>query len=210
MAKVGKVQRALYRHLCRTTRDLDARIRHQTGNLELARELKRFSRFVPGGYPLEPALATSEAAGDSRPEKESGAQDPVGEHAANIPLHAAAREHQLLTATLRRCFDELPNSSDRIDAGFEALRFAQRRLDLVSAPDWSAKPLVVLLDVGQVFRHKKHGFRGVVVEWWESCPADDAWFEAYGKDYTRGREQPFYRLLPKAICCIYAHTVLPQ
>ena len=79
-------------------------------------------------------------------------------------------------------------------AGFAALRMAEERVRRVNSASFEPKPPAVALDVGQIFRHRKHGFRGVVVEWFETCPGDDEWFETYGP-FERGREQPFYRTL---------------
>jgi heat shock protein HspQ len=46
---------------------------------------------------------------------------------------------------------------------------------------------------GQIVRHRRYGYRGVVVAFDLECRADDAW---YRKNQTRpAREQPWYHLL---------------
>lgn len=50
--------------------------------------------------------------------------------------------------------------------------------------------------VGQVFRHRRYGYEGVVVGWDKLCGASDAWIESMGVDrLSGGREQSFYHVL---------------
>ncbi|XAL98414.1 heat shock protein HspQ [Phycisphaeraceae bacterium D3-23] len=47
--------------------------------------------------------------------------------------------------------------------------------------------------VGQIVRHKRYGYRGVVVDFDMACLADDNW---YGKNKTKpDRDQPWYHVL---------------
>ncbi|MFI4859693.1 MAG: heat shock protein HspQ [Phycisphaerales bacterium JB063] len=47
--------------------------------------------------------------------------------------------------------------------------------------------------VGQIVRHKRYGYRGVVVDFDMACLADDTW---YDKNKTKPRrEQPWYHIL---------------
>ena len=85
-------------------------------------------------------------------------------------------------------------SSSDIDHAFAVLRRCGERIAQVQDPDWTPKSSSIKLSMGQIFRHKKHGFRGVVVECFESCPADQNWSDKYGP-FERGTDQPFYRTL---------------
>lgn len=50
--------------------------------------------------------------------------------------------------------------------------------------------------VGQVFRHRRYGYEGVVVGWDKLCDASDTWIESMGVDrLSGGREQSFYHVL---------------
>jgi len=47
--------------------------------------------------------------------------------------------------------------------------------------------------VGHVFKHAKHGFRGVICGWYSSCPPEGYPLLASGEEITqRGPNQPFY------------------
>jgi len=60
-----------------------------------------------------------------------------------------------------------------------------------------------VFDPGQLVRHRRYGYRGVVVERDELCHADDQW---YDKNQTQpDREQPWYHVLVDATSsCTYA------
>jgi hemimethylated DNA binding protein len=45
-----------------------------------------------------------------------------------------------------------------------------------------------------IFRHKRWGFRGVIVDWHASCPAEEPWPTRHGP-FEDGLTQPFYRTL---------------
>lgn len=50
--------------------------------------------------------------------------------------------------------------------------------------------------VGQVFRHRRYGYEGVVVGWDALCGATDAWIDHMGVDNLTGeRNQSFYHVL---------------
>jgi len=53
-----------------------------------------------------------------------------------------------------------------------------------------------LYQVGQVVRHRREGYRGVILEVDEECLADDRWWEA--QDPRPPREQPWFHLLVDA------------
>ncbi|QDS77906.1 hypothetical protein FKW77_000732 [Venturia effusa] len=50
--------------------------------------------------------------------------------------------------------------------------------------------------VGQVFRHRRYGYEGVIVGWDKICEGSDAWIESMGVDrLSGGRRQSFYHVL---------------
>ena len=59
------------------------------------------------------------------------------------------------------------------------------------------------LEPGQLVRHRRYGYRGVVVERDESCQADEAWYQ---KNQTQpDRNQPWYHVLVSdSSTCTYA------
>jgi len=85
-------------------------------------------------------------------------------------------------------------ASDELDMAFEALRRISARVSEMEDPDHELKPPHIQLDVGQIFRHRKHGYRGVIVQWYTECPLDDEWVQRWGP-FQRGRDQPFYQTM---------------
>ena len=60
-----------------------------------------------------------------------------------------------------------------------------------------------VFEPGQIVRHRRYGYRGVVVDRDESCQADEAWYE---KNQTQpDRNQPWYHVLVDgSATCTYA------
>ena len=60
-----------------------------------------------------------------------------------------------------------------------------------------------VFEPGQLVRHRRYGYRGVVVHRDESCQADDVW---YSKNQTQpDRDQPWYHVLVDgSSTCTYA------
>lgn len=56
---------------------------------------------------------------------------------------------------------------------------------------------------GQLIRHRRYGYRGVIVDRDERCMADEAW---YKKNQTQpDRDQPWYHVLvDQSTACTYA------
>ena len=92
--------------------------------------------------------------------------------------------------------ESLSQEQQEIDLNemFGALRLLNSRIDQINAKNWLAKPATVKFDIGQIFTHKLHGFQGVIVDWYETCPADENWANSYGP-FEDGMSQPFYRCL---------------
>ncbi|GBG25484.1 F-box only protein 21 [Hondaea fermentalgiana] len=175
-SSVGGVLR---RELFKGARELDTRIRDlrtrvkptlKTRRSELfdIRETERFRRFLP------------------RSEAQRQRADDQGY--GSIPFVS-------ITDLFEDAFptDEAMEAS--AEAGFAALRAVSRRLKVYENRTYvPAKPDNVLLDIGNVFQHRKHGFRGVIVQWFTECPAGPDWIEQWGP-FEQGPDQPFYRTL---------------
>jgi heat shock protein HspQ len=57
----------------------------------------------------------------------------------------------------------------------------------------SSAPRDAIFRPGQLMRHRRHGYRGVVVNLDRRCEADDAWY--YSNSSQPPREQPWYHVL---------------
>ncbi len=73
----------------------------------------------------------------------------------------------------------------------------------LNRPDFGSPNRPPLFEPGQLVRHRRYGYRGVVVDRDESCQADDAW---YHKNQTQpDRDQPWYHVLvDESLTCTYA------
>lgn len=88
----------------------------------------------------------------------------------------------------------LETASADLDLAFEAMRRISARVGEISESSWQPKPKEVKLSIGQIFRHRKHGYRGVIVAWYPSCPLDDQWVAQWGP-FVDGTDQPFYQTM---------------
>ena len=64
--------------------------------------------------------------------------------------------------------------------------------------------------LGQVVRHRKHPFRGVVFDVDPNFSNSDEWYEAIPEDSRPAKEQPFYHLLAENEQCYYVAYVSEQ
>lgn len=165
------VKRVLYRQLLRAARKIDECTVNQQ------RDIQRFRGFLPAAFPES-----------EKPKLEKG----------DMTLSKMLRVAFESPLSTEESTLEEKQEQARIGRAFAALRAASRRVSVITAADWrpkeQSKPSAVRLDIGQIFRHKRHGFRGVVADWFEKCPAPDEWVEAYGP-FERGTDQPFYHTL---------------
>lgn len=97
------------------------------------------------------------------------------------------------------------------DVGLKSLQMAnQRATALATPPETSAPPASAVVEVeveapkasdaaftvGQVFRHRKYGYRGVVIGWDPVCRASAQWVSSTGAaTLPSGTDQPFYHCL---------------
>jgi heat shock protein HspQ len=77
------------------------------------------------------------------------------------------------------------------------------RLKLLSKMIAINRPPRSVFEPGQLVRHRRYGYRGVVVDRDEFCQADDEW---YSKNQTQpDRDQPWYHVLVDGSpTCTYA------
>eukprot|EP00483_Globobulimina_turgida_P008425 UN08442 len=80
-----------------------------------------------------------------------------------------------------------------MDSIFFAMKHINNRLVQISKDSWKPNNFIKY-DIGQIFIHKKWGFRGVIIECFDECPADIKWQQQYGP-FEEGLKQPFYRTL---------------
>ena len=71
-----------------------------------------------------------------------------------------------------------------------------RRQQLSERRHREGKPEHVEFGIGQVVRHKRYGYRGVVIGWSSTCEAPQEWQEAMQIDRLQHKEnQAFYHTL---------------
>ena len=77
------------------------------------------------------------------------------------------------------------------------------RLESLSTMIAINRPPQPVFELGQLVRHRRYGYRGVVVERDEFCQADDEW---YSRNQTQpDRDQPWYHVLVNgSSTCTYA------
>jgi hemimethylated DNA binding protein len=164
--------RTLYRQLYRKAFYMDQMFKEESINLLVPRrELRRFSFFIPAHL------------FDNSDQK----------------LQEKAKGGRMLRDILRQTFEEGPSSrstatelnNERNDDMFGALRIFNRRISQLQDKNFISKPTRVQYDIGQIFQHKKWGFRGVIIGWYEVCPNGKSWADKYGP-FEHGLSQPFY------------------
>ncbi len=64
--------------------------------------------------------------------------------------------------------------------------------------------------LGQIVRHRKHPFRGVVFDVDPAFANSDEWYEAIPEDSRPAKDQPFYHLLAENASSYYVAYVSEQ
>lgn len=93
----------------------------------------------------------------------------------------------------------------QLDGAFACLRimgdFQEEVVGLVERRTANADRRGIAFQIGQVLRHRKYGFRGVVVGWDRRPQVDvSGWDGVQG--LPSGPDQPFYRVLPDMGDCV--------
>lgn len=85
---------------------------------------------------------------------------------------------------------------ERVGIAFRALRQARARLDQLASPDWTPRDSNIRFFVGQIVRHRKYNYRGVIISYDSNCRATETWKKNNKvSGLSRQQHQPFYRLL---------------
>ncbi|PSC71606.1 F-box only 21 [Micractinium conductrix] len=116
---------------------------------------------------------------------------------------AALQDAGAVAAVARAAFREAARASGAeaeatVDRGFEAVQvlngtYARQLQAMRELRADRADRSGVKFGVGQVFVHKKFGYRAVVFGWDRACERDDAWLQAMSVSTA---QQPFYHCLP--------------
>lgn len=129
---------------------------------------------------------------------------PVATEAARFTLPAGmptAPRATCMVDVVRHQFRSAKASSSFMDVALQSLSTANARVASLSAAAAAAaateaKPSAVSFSVGQVVRHKLHGYRAVIIGWDERCRAGAQWIASTGTArLPHGTEQPFYKCL---------------
>jgi hemimethylated DNA binding protein len=92
-------------------------------------------------------------------------------------------------------FDSI--TAGQIETVFEVLRLGHlRQRQLSEQGGRTGKPDNVEFSIGQVVKHKRYGYRGVLVGWDKVCSAPKEWQEAMRIDQLQDKDgQAFYHTL---------------
>lgn len=135
----------------------------------------------------------------------------VRPHSAVQWLDNVHRSRSCCVASLRDDLDEVQQQIQDQEAVMEAcvqrddftsaaaardsvtsMQLRRRSVELTMQADATT----VHLKVGQVIRHQKYDYKGVIVGYDDHCSAPDSWITRMGVDkLPLGREQPFYHVL---------------
>eukprot|EP00946_MAST-07B_sp_MAST-7B-sp1_P003863 g3863.t1 len=95
-----------------------------------------------------------------------------------------------------RGWKDTADVQDRVTLGFRTLRQADERISQLDSPRWKPRNPSITFYVGQVVRHRKYNYRGVIVGYDPHCRATDTWKKTMGVHMLkRQHHQPFYNLL---------------
>jgi len=83
---------------------------------------------------------------------------------------------------------------DGLSLCFQLMRQINYRIHLLEDEDYTKKPEQIRHRVGQIFRHKKFQYWGVIVGYDEICQQSSTWMRKNGiSKLRRGANQPYYR-----------------
>ena len=132
-------------------------------------------------------------------EREIVEQEPRSERAIRAFLRAETKAEAILARVLRNLRKSYAERGDDntaacVDAlGRDLARESENRRNAGPIDDHALSEGQPAYATGQLVRHRRYGYRGVVVDFDLSCRADEAWYRA---NRTRPeRNQPWYRVL---------------
>jgi len=94
-----------------------------------------------------------------------------------------------------RCTElTIKNVQDGLSFCFTLMRQINYRIQLLEDEDYHKKPDRIRHRVGQIFRHRKFHYWGVIVGYDEICQQSSSWMSKNGvSKLRRGANQPYYR-----------------
>lgn len=105
-----------------------------------------------------------------------------------------------ITGALRKYGPELESELDDLDPAPTPSQRARIR-QLLGDPPAPPPSETPRFEIGQLVRHKRYGYRGVVVDIDDSCQADEQWYQ---RNRTQpDRNQPWYHVLADGSDQIY-------
>jgi hemimethylated DNA binding protein len=109
---------------------------------------------------------------------------------------------ETLASYVRREFNTFTTWTDTedvkmcTDLAFKALRQSHQRIAQLKDEHWLCRNALIHFKVGQVVRHKKYGYRGVITGWDSKCMAPLNWQRKNRiQTLADAENQPFYNLL---------------
>lgn len=123
------------------------------------------------------------------------------------PLTVGAAVRRLLRSEVGKklylpgplCDDKVAKLSDAKepeDMAFAIVRLLNARLRAVQNENWKPRDASIRFAVGQFYRHRRFGYRAVVIGFHPKCEQSSEWQEQMGiSKLERGAEQPFYHSL---------------
>ncbi|WP_372370568.1 heat shock protein HspQ [Candidatus Uabimicrobium sp. HlEnr_7] len=100
----------------------------------------------------------------------------------------------ILSRALRNLIRSYQNDPENAQCILQLLKdFEELRKETTEKPDEIQMPTEAIFYIGQVIKHTKYGYRGVVVDYDLSCKADDNWY--YSNQTQPPRNQPWYHVL---------------
>eukprot|EP00897_Mesotaenium_endlicherianum_P004165 jgi/Mesen1/3777/ME000205S03034 len=122
------------------------------------------------------------------------------EHVPACHIHDSESAAAFVRLAFRRHRGLRPKSKpaeDALDNGFNAYRLGNLLLELQRRRTEREDRAAVKFSVGSVIRHRRFGYRGVIVGWDPTCTQPAEWITTMRvADLPSGASQPFYYVLP--------------
>ena len=123
-----------------------------------------------------------------------------------LPYYMNPSKLDTLRGVVRQQFKAHSKFTDSKDVGmlmdeaFAAFRQLEKRISMLQGraneDQWRPRDERVKFCCGEQVRHRKYGYRGVVVGWDCTCTANEDWVGIMGvRNLKSGTEQPFYHVL---------------
>lgn len=209
---MGEVFVNLYRHLLQSAKELDFYLLRTGDELFVRREVQKFRRYIPTAIQRElhgketPLLGKVREESPYQTKRQKQEELKILRYKVRFQLFP---EPEVSCAwLLRKAFStgrtlrmkqqeehavEDENMDDEfLQSTFGALKQLNNRLYLMKGRHFVLrKASHIKYNIGQIFRHKRYGFRGVIVRHFPGCPTSKEWVKEWGP-FENGTEQAFY------------------